>query len=62
LPWPAVFHGGCAGCVPGGNRRRTGSLQVGNEVLSAIIGSGSGKENSSLSMLLMVETLNSVHP
>ena len=39
-----------------------GTQQVGNEVLSAIIGSGRGKENSSLSMLLMVETLNSFHP
>jgi type II secretory pathway component GspD/PulD (secretin) len=35
-----------------------GTQQAGNEVLSAIIGSGSGKEHSSLSMLLMVETLN----
>ena len=35
-----------------------GTQQAGNEVLSAIIGSGRGKEHSSLSMLLMVETLN----
>ncbi len=35
-----------------------GTQQAGNEVLSAIIGSGRRKENSSLSMLLMVETLN----
>ena len=39
-----------------------GTQQAGNEVLSAIIGNRSGKENSSLSMLLMVETLNSFHP
>jgi len=34
-----------------------GTQQAGNEVLSAIIGSGRGKENSSLSMFLKVETL-----
>ncbi len=39
-----------------------GTQQAGNEVLSAIIGSGSGKEHSSLSMLIMVETFNSFHP
>jgi len=35
-----------------------GTQQAGNEVLSAIIGSGRGKEISSLSMLLMVEILD----